>query len=106
MESKDILIVLFNLKEGIMEADYERFANDIDSPLIRRLPSNQSFKILKASGLLGSSTPSPFRYIEVMEVTSFGALAIDIKNSEVQQMLQQFSTFADNPQLISSRQIN
>jgi len=106
MVSKEVLIVLFNLKEGVMEADYERFANDIDSPLIRRLPSNQSFKILKTSGLLGSSAPSPFRYIEVMEVTSFEALDTDIKNSEVQQMLQQFSTFADNPQLIPGRQIN
>ena len=106
MESKDILIVLFNLKKGILEADYERFANDIDSPLIRRLPSNQSFKILKTSGLLGSSAPSPFQYIEVMEVTSFGALAIDIENPEVQKMLQQFSTFAENPQLIPGKQIN
>ena len=106
MNNTQTLIVLFNLKKDILEEDYEQFARNIDFPLIKRLASNRSFKILKATGLFGTSASPPYQYIEVMEVSSFEDLAIDIEQPHVQSMLSQFSSFADNPQLILTSQIN
>ena len=102
----DTLIVLFNLKKGVKEVDYEKYAVEIDSPSIKRLASNRGFKIFKGLNLFGRDTPSPYRYIEVMDISSFDDLASDIRREEIQKMLRQFSSFADNPQLIITKQIN
>ncbi|MGI9544697.1 MAG: SnoaL-like domain-containing protein [Cyclobacteriaceae bacterium] len=100
------LIVLFNLKEGTSEEDYERYAVEIDSPTVKSLASNHGFKILKGLYLFGSDASSPYQYIEVMNVSSFDELAVDIQKEEMRKMLKQFSAFADNPQLIVTKQIN
>lgn len=100
------LIVLFNLKNGISEEEYEKFAVEIDSPTIKRLSSNNDFKILKGLNLFGSDASSPYQYIEVMSISSFDELVEDIQKEEMQKMLKQFSAFADNPQLIETKQIN
>lgn len=105
MSTNQTLLVLFNLKAGIREEDYEAFAQTVDAPTIKRLPSNRDFRILQGTNLFGTSEPAPFRYFEIMEVSSFDELATDLQREDVQQMLAQFMTFADNPQLIVSRQI-
>ena len=100
------LVVLFNLLEGTSEAEYERYAVEIDSPTVKRLSSNHGFKILKGLNLFGSDASSPYQYIEVMTVSNFDELALDFQKEEMQKMLKQFSSFTDNPQLIVTKQIN
>ena len=100
------LIVLFNLKEGANETDYEKYAVEIDSPTIKRLSSHRDFKILKGLNLFGSEVASPYRYIEIMTISNFDELGADMQKEETQTMLKQFSAFADDPQLIVTKQIN
>lgn len=100
------LIVLFNLKEGVSEEKYQKYAVEIDSPTIKRQPSNLGFKILKGLNLFKSKAASPYQYIEVMNISSFDELAADLQKGEVKEMLRQFSAFADKPQLIVTKQIN
>lgn len=105
MTTSPTLVVLFNLKAGVREEDYEIFAQTIDAPTIKRLPSNRDFRILQGTNLFGSDQPAPFRYIEIMEVSGFDELATDLQQEVVQQMLAQFMTYADNPQLIVTRPV-
>lgn len=105
MKNTELLIVLFNLKKGANVADYEAFAKNIDSPTIRSLNSNRSFTILKGLHLLGSDEPSPYQYIEIMEVTNFEELASDIKQSHIQNMLNKFMEFGEDPKLIVTQKV-
>ena len=105
MENSEILIVLFNLKKEANAVDYETFARTIDSPTIKKLNSNKSFIILKGLTLFGSNEPSPYQYIEIMEVTNFEDLAEDIKQQNVQDMLGKFMEFAEDPKLIVTQKV-
>lgn len=105
MENSEILIVLFNLKKEANAVDYETFARTIDSPTIKSLKSNKNFTILKGVALFGSNEPSPYQYIEIMEVTNFEELAEDIKQQNVQDMLDKFMEFAEAPKLIVTEKV-
>lgn len=105
MENSQILIVLFNLKNGVSVDEYEAFAKSIDSPTIKKLASNKSFTILKGLHLFGTNAASPYQYIEVMEVSNYDELANDISQSHVQNMLEKFMEFAEEPRLIVTQKL-
>ncbi|NOS57076.1 MAG: REDY-like protein HapK [Cyclobacteriaceae bacterium] len=105
MKTSEILVVLFNLKKEASASDYETYAKDIDSPTIKKLGSNKSFTILKGMQLFGSGAPSPYQYIEIMEVTNFEELATDMKQTHIQEMLNKFMAFAEDPLLIVTQKL-
>ncbi|MBL7979272.1 MAG: hypothetical protein JNN12_13110 [Bacteroidetes Order II. Incertae sedis bacterium] len=94
---KTTLIVLFNLKEGVSEAEYEQFAKEIDVPTVVRLQSVEAFKVFRTSGVLGSEAPAPYRYVEVIEVADLDGLFGDLGSETMQRVAAQFQAFADNP---------
>lgn len=105
MKNSEILIVLFNLKEGVSVEEYQLFAKNIDFPTIKSLNSTKNFSILKGLSLFGSNEPSPFQYIEIMEVSNYKDLEENLNLDAVQKMLNKFMQFAENPQLITTQKL-
>jgi hypothetical protein len=93
------IIVLFNLKPGVSVADYEAFARNTDLPIVNALPSVDRFEILKSEGLLGGG-PSPYAYVEVIDVNSLEQLGKDISTDTMQKVATTFQSMADNPLFI------
>ena len=62
------IIVLFNLKDGVDPAAYEAWARQSDIPGVNALGSVTRFTVHKATGLFGSDAPSPYQYVEVIDI--------------------------------------
>lgn len=93
------IIVLFNLKPGVSVADYEAFARDVDLPIVRKLPSVNSFDIFKTEGLLGGGK-APYQYIEVLDIKGVDQLGQDISTETMQKVAATFQSMTDNPLFI------
>lgn len=91
------LVVLFNLKSGVTVADYEQWARTTDLPTVRGLTSVRSFDVYRASGILGSDAPSPYAYVELIDVHALDALFADIATPVMQKVAAEFQALADNP---------
>ena len=94
------IIVLFNLKADADQNAYEDWARNSDLPTVNNLSSVSGFTVHRATGLLGSDAPSPYQYIEVLDVTSMDGLFADISTDAMKEIAAQFQSFADNPQFI------
>lgn len=90
------IVVLFNLKDGVDQDAYERFARERDSPTVNGMASVDAFSVLKASGLFGGGA-SPYAYVELIEVPDLEAFGAEAATDAVQEVVGQFATFADNP---------
>ena len=92
------LIVLFNLKEGQPEADYEKWAKEEDIPTAGGLASVENFNVYRAEGVFGSDDAPPYRYIEIIDITSAEALVKDVGATPAMEGISaKFQAFADNP---------
>lgn len=90
------LIVLFNLKPGVSEADYEAFARDLDVPTVKGLRSVSEFQVFRMSGVMGSDGASPYRYVEVIDFSSMDDLGADIGGSPAMvEITAKFGELAD-----------
>lgn len=94
------VVVLFNLKSGVDVAEYEAWARSTDLPIVNKLGSVDSFRVLRTQGLLGSEAKAPYQYVELLELTSLEALGQDISTPTMQRVAGEFGKFADNPQFI------
>ncbi|MGA0019900.1 MAG: REDY-like protein HapK [Steroidobacteraceae bacterium] len=93
------IVVLFNLKDGVSVADYEKFARETDLPIVNALASVDKFEVLKATGLLGGGE-SPYRYLEILDVNDLSQLGADVSTETMQQVAATFRSMADNPLFI------
>ena len=92
------LIVLFNLKEGQSEADYEKWAKEEDIPTAGGLASIEDFKVYRAESVFGSDDPPPYRYVEIIAITSAEALGEEVgATPAMADISAKFQAFADNP---------
>jgi hypothetical protein len=94
------IICLFNLKPGVDPADYEAWARGSDIPGVNALQSVKGFTVHRATGLFGSEAPSPYAYIEVIDIHGLDGFVADVTTPEFQAMAAPFQQFADNPQFI------
>lgn len=100
------MIVLFNLKPGQSEADYEKWASEVDIPTVKGLKSVQDFKVFRSEGLFGSDAKPPYRYVEVLLVTSAEGLGADVGNSPAMaDIIAKFGEIADAPAFMVTEQI-
>ena len=93
------IVVLFNLKPGTNVADYEKFARELDLPIVNKLPSVDRFEVLKAQGLMGGGA-APYQYIEIIEVNDLEQLGKDVASEQVQKIAAIFREMAETPQFI------
>lgn len=91
------IVVLFNLKPGADEAAYENWARATDIPSVRALGSVASFNVLRASALLGSDAPPPYRYVETIEVADMALFGTEVAGDTMTRVAAEFRAFAADP---------
>ncbi|MEM6697088.1 MAG: REDY-like protein HapK [Bacteroidota bacterium] len=99
------LVVLFNLKDEAARATYEKWAQTADVPTVKGLASVDDFKVYRLDTLMGTETPSPYQYCEVIDVNDMGKLGEEVATETMQRVAAEFQEFADNPTFIVSEQI-
>ena len=100
------LIVLFNLKAGVSEADYEAFAKTLDIPTVSGLKSVSDFKVYKSYGIFGSDTTPLYRYFELINFSNVDELVGDMgAEPKMADIPTKFAEMADNPIFILTKQI-
>ncbi len=100
------LIVLFNLKEGVLASDYEAFAKDLDIPTVKSLKSVSEFQVFKSEGIFGSDAVPPYQYVEIIHFDSIENLVSDMgKEPKMSEIPAKFQEFADNPIFIVSENL-
>ena len=93
------VVVLFNLKSTTNVSEYESWARATDLPTVNALSSVNKFTVLKGTGTF-SGEPSPFQYIEIIDVADMDQLTNDVSTEVMQKISAQFQEFADNPTFI------
>ncbi len=88
------MIVLFNLKEGVSPADYEKFIAEEDAPVVRQLPSVIDMKVNRVVGTMDGA-PAPYQYMELITVTDFEQLGADAQSQAVQEVAGKFQTMVE-----------
>ena len=99
------LVVLFNLKDEAARAAYEKWAQTTDVPTVKGLASVDDFKVYRLDTLMGTETPAPYQYCEVIDVNNMGKLGEEVATQTMQRVAAEFQEFADNPTFIVSEQI-
>ena len=94
------LIVLFNLREGVSPETYERWAAETDLPTVRTLRHCRSFDVFRGLNLLGTDQPTPFQYVEVIEIDDLPAFREEASTETMRRVASEFRTFADRPQFM------
>jgi len=99
------LLVLFNLKPGVSAADYEHWAQTRDMPAVRSLPSVDDFRAYRVTGLLGSDTPAPYAYAEVIDVADMDGFFSDIAIPTMQGVSAEFQNWAEAPLFLMTAEV-
>jgi hypothetical protein len=89
------ILVLFNLKDGVSEADYEAWAVAHDLPGVNALPSVDAFRVWKSKGLLMGDGAPPYRYFEIIDVNDPDGFQKDVGSDAVQALAADFGRLAD-----------
>lgn len=100
------LIVLFNLRADADAATYEQWAKTTDLPVVRSLSGVSSFDVYRTSGLYGSNSPAPYKYVEVIDIADMQQFSRDLGTAIMRDIASQFQAFADNPIFILSEKIS
>jgi nucleotidyltransferase/DNA polymerase involved in DNA repair len=89
-----ILIVSFNLKPGVSEADYEAWARAVDLPTVRSHGSVQSMRVLKARHRWKSEAAGPYRYMELISIRDVDAFLADTASAKQAPVSARFREIA------------
>ena len=94
---------MFNLKDAATSRTaYEKWAAAHDVPTVKNLKSVDDFQVFRMGNILGTETPSPYQYCEIIEVNDLTGLFSDIGTPEMQKIAGEFAAFADNPLFVLS----
>jgi hypothetical protein len=94
------IIVLFNLRPGVDEAAYEKWAEQEDMPAVARMKSVDSFTVHRSIGLFGSDKAPPYRYIEVVDVNDAELFGQEAATETMKKIAARFQELGDNPTFI------
>ncbi|MEM1262737.1 MAG: REDY-like protein HapK [Pseudomonadota bacterium] len=100
------VVVLFNLKPGVDVAAYEAWAKTRDLPNVRALSQCERFDVLRSVGVLGSDTPAPYEYVEIIDVTDLAAFREEAASETMQGVVAEFQKMADSPLFIVTENID
>jgi hypothetical protein len=96
------IIVLFNLKSCVSVEAYETWARETDIPGVRALKSVSGYHIQRATGILGTDQPSPYAYIEIIEIGDVALFGEEAAGPVVQALAADMRNYADDPIFITS----
>ena len=97
------MIVLVDLKEGVDPEDYERWVLESYAPAVRELPSVEDWRDYRATGLLGSDTAPPYRYVVTLDIRDLDQLGRDVASEGMQGLLSELHDLADVTQIMAER---
>lgn len=99
------LIVFFNLKEGVNESEYLKWATETDLPTVNKLNSVSSFEVFKGMTVFGEQKASPWDFFEVIKINSEENFLADIQTEIMSKVVEQFQVFAKDATFISTLDI-
>lgn len=99
------IVVLFNLRDGVDEAQYQAWAKANDIPTVNGLKSIEKFNVHQVTGLLGSDAKPPYQYVEVIDVADMNQFGQDIATEAMQRISSEFQAFADNPVFLTTQDL-
>lgn len=88
------IVALFNLKEDVSPADYERWAKRVDLPTVNGLKSIDKFEVFRATGLLASEAKPPYDYIEIIDVGDMNEFGQEVASQTMQKVAAEFRAMA------------
>ena len=94
------IVVLFNLKDDVAAADYERWATSTDIPTVNGLASVDRFTVHRAAGLLLGDGDPPYQYVEIIDVDDMERFGAEVSSETMQRVAGEFQAFADDPVFI------
>ncbi len=97
------MIVLINLKDGVIPEDYERWILESYAPAVKNLSSVEDWRDYRVSGLLGSDAAPPYRYVVTLEVVDLEQLGRDVEGEEMQRLLAELHELAEVTQIMAER---
>ncbi|MCC7198828.1 MAG: REDY-like protein HapK [Gammaproteobacteria bacterium] len=100
------LIVLFSLKPGTDPAAYEAWARSTDLPVVRKLPSVDSFEVFRTAGLFGSDQKAPYDYVEMIGIRDIPGFRGDVATETMRRVAGEFRQFADSPVFMLTNRIS
>jgi hypothetical protein len=89
------IFAMFNLKPGVSEDAYRRWAREVDVPTVNGLGSVDAFEVFHATGRLGSDDPPPYAYIEMLDVNDMDAFGRDVATPAMQEVAASFQAMVD-----------
>jgi hypothetical protein len=95
------IIILYTLKAGVTQEQYESWTRTTDYPAMRGLTRVKSFVNYRTvKPLFGEGKPS-VNYVEVFDIPDLdGFLQEDMGGSVVQKIMGEFMQFVDNPEFL------
>ncbi len=89
------IVALFNLRPGVTRQAYEDWARTTDIPTVRSLASIGSFEVFRGTARLGSDVPSPYDYIEIIDVDDMAGFGGDVASETMRTIAATFQSMAD-----------
>ena len=97
------IVALFNLRPGVIPEAYENWARTTDIPTVRALASIGAFEVYRGASRLGSDAPSPYDYIEIIDVEDMAAFGSDVSTERMQAVSAAFQSMADVVFILTER---
>ena len=97
------MIVLVNLKEGVVPEAYERWLDERYVPAVLGLPSVDEWRGHRVGGLAGTAGDPPYQYIVAVEINDPGQLGKDMESEQVQTLLGELGRYAEVTQIMTER---
>lgn len=89
------IFAVFNLKPGVSAEDYLAWARSTDLPTVNALPSIASFRVFRATGVLGSDARPPFGWIEVLDIANMEQFGKDVATAAMAEVAAAFNDMVD-----------
>lgn len=88
-----VVFFLNKLREGVSAEAYEKWVREVDYPTARALKTINSYVVAKTSTTLDGN-PSPYDYIERVEVTDIDAYRQELAGAEgMEEFSRQWSSY-------------
>ena len=97
------MIVLVNLKDGVVPEEYERWLDERYLPAILELPSVEEWRGHRVGGLAEGEGEPPYEYVVAVEINDLDQLGEDMEDEQVQRLLGELGRYAEVTQLMTER---
>jgi hypothetical protein len=97
------MIVLVNLKEGVVPDEYERWLEEHYVPAVLALSSIDDWRGYRVDGLAETEGGPPYQYVAAVEIGDLEQLGKDMETEQVQALLGELGRYAEVTQLMTER---